>query len=141
MAVLGLCFQISASAQQQQNMTPEEREKALFDNIDKEIERLTSILDLADWQVFMVDSTLTHDYKALTEEYETLRKTKVSNSAAYVAVGDKWTEAIYQTYQRIFNEEQWARYLKSGAAKEKKARDKRAMQAQVNEEKLKAKVK
>ena len=82
-----------------------------------------------------IDSTLTHDYRAMTAELETLRLSKVTNSSAYLAVQDKWTEAIYQSYLRILNEEQQAKYLKSGAAKAKKARDKRAAKAQAAEPK------
>jgi hypothetical protein len=46
-----------------------------------------------------------------------------------MTVQDKWLEAIYQSYLRILNENQKAKYLKSGAAKAKKARDKRAEKA------------
>ena len=35
-------------------------------------------------------------------------------------------EQIYQAMHKVFNEEQWEKYLKSGAARDKKARDKRA---------------
>ena len=115
--------------------SPEEQERAMFEAIDKEVERQTTTLDLADWQIFRIDSTLTHDYRAMTAELETLRLSKVTNSSAYLAVQDKWTEAIYQSYLRILNEEQQAKYLKSGAAKAKKARDKRAAKAQATEPK------
>ena len=128
-------FTLPAYAQAPQ--TPEEREKAFFDSIDKEIERQTSLFDLADWQIFKIDSTLTHDYKAMTEEFESLQKTKVSNSAAYTAVQDKWMEAIYNSYKNILDEEQWDKYLKSGAARSKKLRDKRAEKALGMESKTK----
>jgi hypothetical protein len=109
--------------------SPEEIEKAMYEAIDKEIERQTTVLDLADWQIFRIDSTLTHDYMAMNEELTALRTSKVSNSSAYMAVQDKWMEAIYQSYCRILNEDQRAKYLKSGAAKAKKMRDKRAEKA------------
>jgi hypothetical protein len=109
--------------------TPEQREKEFYESIDRQVERLTEALDLADWQIFMIDSTLTHDYKAMDEELTNLRMSKVSNSTAYMTVQDKWLEAIYQSYLRILNENQKAKYLKSGAAKAKKARDKRAEKA------------
>lgn len=113
----------------------EEQEKAMYEAIDKEIERQTVVLDLADWQIFRIDSTLTHDYKAMAEELAALRMSKVSNSSAYMAVQDKWTEAIYQSYCSILNDEQRAKFLKGGAAKAKKARDKRAEKALANEQK------
>lgn len=128
MASLFAFCAIEAAAQGPQ--TPEEREKALFEGIDKEIDRQTSMLDLEDWQIFRIDSTLTHDYKAMTEEFQDLQKKKVSSSAAYMDVQDKWNEAIYQSYHNILNEEQWEKYLKSGAAKNKKLRDKRAEKKQ-----------
>ena len=109
----------------------------MFEAIDKEIERQTTALDLADWQIFRIDSTLTHDYRAMTAEIEALRMSKVSNSSAYVAVQDKWMEAIHQSYMWILNGEQQAKYLKSGAAKAKKARDKRAEKALADEQKRK----
>ena len=130
---------VSAFAQALQ--TPEEREKALFDGIDKEIERQTSALDLADWQIFRIDSTLVHDYKGMTADFEELRKAKVASSAAYTAVQDKWNEAIYNSYHNILNEEQWDKYLKSGAARNKKLRDKRAEKGVVSDAKLKEKQK
>lgn len=123
------CTIASAGLLAQAPPTPEEKEKQMFEAIDREIERQTTILDLADWQIFMIDSTLTHDYKAMDEELTNLRMSKVSNSTAYMTVQDKWLEAIYQSYLRILNENQKAKYLKSGAAKAKKARDKRAEKA------------
>lgn len=113
--------------------SPEEQEKQMYEVIDKEVERLGTMLDLADWQVFRIDSTLTHDYRAMTEEIMALRMSKVSAGTAYVAVQDKWQEATYQSYLRILNEDQKAKYLKSGAAKAKKARDKRAEKVRAAE--------
>ena len=130
-----LCALTALPLAAQGPQSPEEQEKALYEAIDKEIERQTSLLDLADWQIFRIDSTLTHDYKALTEEIMVLRASKVSNSSAYQAVQDKWMEAIYQSYCRILNEDQKAKYLKSGAARAKKARDKRAEKALAKEQK------
>ena len=130
-----LCALTALPLAAQGPQSPEEQEKALYEAIDKEIDRQTTVLDLADWQIFRIDSTLTHDYKALTEEIMVLRASKVSNSSAYQAVQDKWMEAIYQSYCRILNEDQKAKYLKSGAARAKKARDKRAEKALAKEQK------
>ena len=117
--------------------SPEEQERQLYEAVDKEIERQTNVLDLADWQIFKIDSTLTHDYKAMTEEIKALSQSKVSSTTAYMAVQDKWQEAIYQSYCRILNEEQRAKYLKGGAAKAKRARDKRAEKALAADSKKK----
>jgi hypothetical protein len=95
-----------------------------------EADRLQRILDLEDWQTFYVDSTLKHDFPAMRAEYEQLRAAKVGNTSMYQDVQDKWLDQIDATYKRIFTEEQWALYLKSGAAKAQKAREKRRLKAQ-----------
>ena len=127
--VLLLSLPFAARAQQPPQ-SPEEREKQLLEFIDKEVERLTSSLQLEYWQSFYVDSTLVHDYHAMQEEMEGLQAAKVSNYDIYTAVQDKWNEQIYNSYHRFFNEDQWKKYLKSGAAREKKARDKRRQKAE-----------
>ena len=48
---------------------------------EEEADRLQKLLDLEDWQVFYVDSTLKHDYPAMIAEYDKLRSSKVSNTA------------------------------------------------------------
>ena len=115
----------AASAQGQQPQTPEQREKQLLEYIDKEVQRLSSQLDLEYWQEFYVDSTLTHDFKAMTEELERLSSAKVENTDLYIAVQDKWTEQIDASYKSFFTEEQWNKYWKTGAKKAQQARDKR----------------
>ena len=95
----------------------------------KEADRLADLLDLEDWQLFYVDSTLQHDYVAMDAELKDYQKAKVGNTDLYVAVQDRWMEQIDKTYKAIFNEEQWAKYLKSGAARAQKAREKRQQKA------------
>lgn len=112
-------------AQNQQPMTPEQQEKQLMEFIDKEVQRLTQLLDLEYWQEFYVDSTLTHDYHAMGEELMKLRGAKVENSDLYVGVQDKWMEQIDATYRRVFTEAQWKKYWKSGAERAQRTRDKR----------------
>ena len=119
----------AAELRAQAPQSPEEQEKQLMEFIDKEVERLSSTLKLEYWQQFYVDSTLVHDYHALQEEMQALQNAKVSNSDLYIAVQDKWQERIYNSYHRFFNDEQWKKYLKSGAAREQKARDKRREKA------------
>ena len=115
----------AASAQGQQPQTPEQREKQLLEYIDKEVQRLSSQLDLEYWQEFYVDSTLTHDFKAMTEELERLSSAKVENTDLYIAVQDKWAEQIDASYKSFFTEEQWNKYWKNGGKKAQQARDKR----------------
>ena len=124
-AVVLLAFlkPVGLSAQEQQKPVD------VYQMAETEADRLQKVLDLEDWQVFYVDSTLKHDYPAMVAESDKLRASKVSNVMMYMAVQDKWMEKIDAAYKRIFNPQQWAAYLKSGAAKAQKARDKRKAQA------------
>jgi hypothetical protein len=114
-----LASQGEASAQQQQE-APD-----IYEQAEMEADRLQRVLDLEDWQVFYVDSTLKHDFPAMIAEYDELRAAKVANSSMYQDVRDKWLDQIDATYKRIFTDEQWAAYLKQGAGKAQKARAKR----------------
>ena len=117
-------------AQNQQPQTPEQREKQLMEFIDKEVKRLSDLLNLEYWQEFYVDSTLTHDFHALQEEIEDLQKAKVGNADLYQGIQDKWMQQIDDNYKRFFTEEQWAKYWKSGGQRAQKARDKRKAKAE-----------
>ncbi|MGM9737352.1 MAG: hypothetical protein ACI3ZT_02945 [Candidatus Cryptobacteroides sp.] len=123
LTVLSILFmsQANASAQEQdEQKIPTTEEMAA-----KEADRLAELLKLDPGQVFYVDSTLQHDYAAWKEESEKLQRSRVDNYDMYNNVRDKWMEQIDKTYRRIFTDEQWAAYLKSGAAKSQKAREKR----------------
>lgn len=95
----------------------------------QEADRLASLLDLEDWQLFYVDSTLQHDYVAMDAELKDLQKAKVGNADLYVAAQDRWMEQIEKKYKEVFTEAQWTKYLKSGAARAQKARAKRQEKA------------
>lgn len=127
-AILLFAAAFSLPLRAQNPISPEEKakqEKQMLEYIDKEVQRLSSLLKLEYWQEFYVDSTLNHNLHAMQAELEELQSAKVANSDIYIAVQDKWTQAIYDSYNRFFDEEQWKKYLKSGAAREQKARDKR----------------
>ena len=120
-----LAVSVEASAQEQQ------KQPDVYEQAETEADRLQRVLDLEDWQVFYVDSTLKHDFPAMMAEYDKLRAAKVSNASMYQSVQDKWMEQIDATYKKIFTEQQWADYLtKAGAAKAIKAREKRKAKAQ-----------
>ena len=121
--VVSMIFSVSVSAQQQEG--PDVYQQAE----DAAVRRQRS-LDLEDWQVFYVDSTLKHDLSAIMSEYEELQSSKVGNVSMYQSVQDKWMDQIDATYKRIFTEEQWKAYLKTGAGKAIKAREKRKAKAQ-----------
>lgn len=114
-----------AAAQNQGPQTPEQREKQLLEYIDKEVNRLSEMLDLEYWQEFYVDSTLTHDYHAMTEELEKLQSAKVENTDLYVGIQDKWMQQIEDSYKKFFTEQQWDKYWKNVGKKNQIARDKR----------------
>lgn len=123
-AVLSFGFSMCLTAQDKEK---EERkaDQEFYESVNNEIDRLTNLLDLDDWQIFYVDSILVHDYKAMREELKDLQDKKVSNTDLYYNIQYKWQDSIYYAYEKIFNEEQWAKYLKNGAARDKKNRDKR----------------
>ncbi len=123
-AVLFSGFSMGLAAQE---MTAEEKkaEKEFYESVEREIERLTNSLKLEDWQVFYVDSILTHDYKAMQDELRALQAKKVTNTDMYYDIQYKWQDCIYEAFQKVFDEDQWTKYLKSGAARDKKTRDKK----------------
>ena len=122
-AFIMLFVGMEAFAQQQE-------QPDIYEQAEMEADRLQRVLDLEDWQAFYVDSTLKHDFAGMMAEYEELRKGKVANASMYVAVQDKWMEKIAAAYRRFFTDEQWAAYLKQGAAKAQKARAKRKAKAE-----------
>ncbi len=124
---------IGAAAQDQQ--APPDYEALA----EKEADRLGDLLDLNDYQIFYVDSTLKHDYVAMTDEFTDLQKSKVTNASLYQNIQDKWFDIIDASYRKIFNDEQWEAYLKSGAAKAQRAREKRREKAAQALDKLNGK--
>lgn len=122
-----LCIAVllSASALAQQK-TPEQQEREMYEYIQKEVDQLTTTLDLNIAQTFWVDSILTYNLGALQKELNAMSQSKVGNTDLYYSVQDKWMEATYVAMERILDADQWSKYLKNGAARDKKARDKRA---------------
>ena len=132
LSVLFLCaaaLLVTAPSAFAQNLIPEgmdpETAKKYEEFITGEISRLETTLKLDLRQTFYVDSILHHDYFSMQTELDALRASKVSNVDFYTAVKDKWYEQIYQSLRKVFNDEQWEKYLKGGAERERKAREKR----------------
>lgn len=136
-AAIALFISGAAAFAQQQPMSPEEKAKKMDEFIQQQVNKLETSLKLEDWQVFYADSILNHDYRALQEELDELTESKVSNNDLYTQVSDKWAERIYNAMNKILDEDQWNKYLKSGAAREKKARDKRKAKIEEDTNKLK----
>ena len=118
-------FLPSAAKNQQPPQTPEQQEKQLMETIDKEVKRLSDLLDLEYWQEFYVDSILTHDLHARMEELQSMQKARVENSDLYMAVSDKWMQQKDDAYKRFFTKEQWDKYWKTTGKRAQKERDKR----------------
>ena len=125
-----LLVPVMVLAQQQQPQTPEQREKQMYENIQKQVDNLAETLDLEDWQIFYTDSILTTNFGALAKEFEDLSKNRVSDPEVYSRLQDACMEKNYNALHAILNEEQWTKYLKTGAARDKKARDKREAKRQ-----------
>ena len=123
--VLSLVALIPVAVRAQEQKSPEQIEKEMYAAIEKEVEKYINTLDLDMAQEFYVDSILTHDYFAMRQEMMEKSIAKVSNNDVYVAIQDKWAEKIYVAFRKVLTDEQWEKYLKNGAAREKKARDKR----------------
>ena len=132
-----LAGSVALRAQNQGPQTPEQKEKQRMEYIDAQVKKLVEQLDLEYWQEFFVDSTLTHDLKALQAELEDLQNAKVGNADLYQSVQDKWMQQIDDTYKRFFNEDQWKKYWKSTAQRNQKARDKRKAKAEKASAELK----
>ena len=115
-----------AFAQNEDGKTDEER---LYELVEEQVEKMTENLSLDPAQEFYVDSIMLHDYTELQAELNAMSKSRVSNADLYVQVQDKWMEKMYQEFEKLFTPEQWDKFLKSGALREKKARDKRAAKA------------
>ena len=125
-SLLVLIPSIRAQEDEKIPVTPEEKEKKMVEYIEKEVERLSSALGLEYWQEFYADSTMNHNLHGMQDELEMLQKSGVQNPDMYIAVHDKWDEKTYEAFHGFLNEEQWEKYLKQGALRNKQARDKRA---------------
>ena len=125
-ALLSLfAWSFDAVAQQGKDEGPD-----IYEQAEQEADRLQGLLDLEDWQTFYVDSTLKHDFSAMMAEFDKLTAAKVTNTDIFQSVQDKWWDAIDASYKNIFTEEQWNAYLKTGAAKAQKQREKRRAKRQ-----------
>lgn len=116
-----------AAMAQEQPLTPEQQEKKLREGIEERVLKLEESLQLEVWQTFYVDSILTHNYGEMSKELKALSENRVENLDIYMLIQDKWEDASYEAFSKIFDEKQWATYLKNGAARAKKAREKRAL--------------
>lgn len=118
-----LSYGFSASAQNQEGVA-EDDVKKMLENVDRQVEQMTNDLDLADWQVFYVDSILTANYLSLQEGFAELSAKKVGNRDIYQDLQYRKLDEVYFALEKVLDEQQWTKYLKRGAAKDKKSREK-----------------
>ena len=119
--LLAACFTFPLAAQEK----PEQKEVNVDELAIKEAERLADLLKLEDWQVFYADSILRHDYGQLHEEIKQLQLSHFSQPDIYQRVQDKWMEKADDALEKVFTPVQWKKYLKDGAAKRIREREKR----------------
>lgn len=124
-----LLFILPVSARQQE-LTPEQREKKMYEAIDAEVDRLTKLLNLDEGQQFYVTMTLTDCIQARDEELKSLSASGVQNTDLYQMVIDKWMDRIDSDYESYFTQDQWKKYLRSGAEKARRTRQKRREKAE-----------
>ena len=122
-AAMGLIFCSTVSAQQKPGDA--EAEKKMDEFIQKQVEHFETTLKLESWQTFYVDSIMNHDFRAMQDELNSLSSSKVSNADIYIMTQDKWNDQMYGSFKKVLNDAQWEKYLKMGAARDKKSRDKR----------------
>jgi len=122
-------FVLPARAQQPE-LTPEQKEKQLYEFVDKETERLTTLLKLDESQQFYVTMTLTECWQGLQEEFGKLSASGVHNIDLYQVIQDKWLDKIDDEFESYFTPDQWKKYLRSGAERARKQREKRREKAE-----------
>ena len=127
--LFAVLFLVPAKAQQPE-LTPEQKEKQMYEFIDKEVERLTGLLKLDEAQQFYVTMTLTDCLQGLQAEVTALSTSGVQNADLYQVIQDKWMEKVDSDYKSYFTEQQWKKYLRSGAERAQKARARRREKAE-----------
>ena len=119
--IAAMTVNFNAAAQQANTEMPDPLELAA-----KMADQLEKDLELDPGQVFKVDTMLQHAYSSYYEEVEKLAKAGMAtNSGNYQRVSDKWGHYIDVILEQLVTEEQWAKYLKTDAGRNKKRRDKR----------------
>lgn len=103
----------------------QEKPKTIPEIAAERADQLMNYLKLEDYQVFQIDSTLSHDLQAQQDEVREMQKAGISNPDIYTAVVDRWNNTTDSTFQHIFTPDQWKRYIKSTYGKAKRQRDKR----------------
>ncbi|MBP9986868.1 MAG: hypothetical protein KBT44_02960 [Bacteroidales bacterium] len=97
--------------------------------IKQQVDYFIETYHLDDIQAFRLDTLLQHYLPIYNEEVDKLKSSGISMMESYQPMLDKWADFFDRSYEKIFTPEQWKRYLKSAAGKEKKKRDIRMAEA------------
>lgn len=101
-------------------------EEQLQQMIESQFDSFTRNYNLDDIQQFYLDSILRNNYTQLLGELQDLKKTGASNSDSYDRINKKWQEITNAALkEKVFTEEQWAKYEKLIRGKEKKKKSPR----------------
>ena len=100
-------------------------EQSYEDAITKQVEDMVERYKLDDYQAFKLDTLLQHFAPIYQAEIKKVKDSGAQQIDSYQTVVDKWASFFDSEYQKIFTEDQWTRYMKSPAGREKKKRDKR----------------
>ncbi len=97
--------------------------------IKQQVDYFIETYHLDDIQAFRLDTLLQHYLPIYTEEVDKLKASGISMMESFQPMLDRWADFFDRSYEKIFTPEQWKRYLKSAAGKEKKKRDIRMAEA------------
>ena len=89
-------------------------QKTPIEVASEQAERLQKELNLKDYQLFLVDSVLQRNFTDLTNEIESMKVAGIQTRESYKSVQDKWTAKTDLAFERIFDKEQFIKYLKMG---------------------------
>lgn len=111
----------------------QEEKKDITELAAQQADNLGERLGLEDWQVFYVDSILQTNLKGMEDDIKKLSEMKITMTDIYLAVQDEWAEKTDAAFRKLFNEDQWKKYLSTGARKAMKDRERRAKERQKSD--------
>ena len=100
-------FIYGQNQEQQPQKTPIEIASEQAEGLQKE-------LKLKDYQLFLVDSVLQRNFTDLMAEIELMKASGIQTRESYKSVQEKWTAKTDNAFEKIFDKEQFIKYLKMG---------------------------
>jgi hypothetical protein len=89
-------------------------QKTPIEVASEQAEKLQKELNLKDYQLFLVDSVLQRNFTDLMKEVESMRVAGIQTRESYKSVQEKWTAKTDNAFEKIFDKEQFIKYLKMG---------------------------